>query len=147
MIPNFLDGELLLTEKITYYLYSPKRGDVIVFAAPGNRKVDYIKRIIALPHETIKIDNGAIWVNGELVKEPYETQSTDGNLNLSLGDNQYFVLGDNRGASSDSRSFGAIDRKSIKGRTFLVYWPIFGTKESKGVRIISRIDYGIPNTF
>jgi signal peptidase I len=147
MLPNFHDGELLLTEKISYHLYQPKRGDVIVFAAPGTRKVDYIKRIIALPHETIKIEKGIIYINDELVKEPYEIQSTEGNVTLVLGDNQYFVLGDNRAASSDSRSFGAIDKKSIKGRTFLVYWPILRSSKTTGVRLISGVNYGIPDTF
>jgi len=146
MLPNFHDGELLLTEKVSYHLYKPKRGDVVVFAAPGTRKVDYIKRIIALPHETIKIDNGTIYINNQLLKEPYETQSTEGSINMIIGDNQYFVLGDNRGASSDSRSFGSIDQKSIKGRTFFVYWPIFKSNVSGGIRLISGVDYGIPDT-
>ena len=147
MLPNFQDGELLLTEKISYHLYPPKRGDVIVFAAPGTRKVDYIKRVIALPNETVKIDRGTIYVNGEKVQEPYETQSTDGNVNLTLGDNQFFVLGDNRNFSSDSRSFGPIDKKSIKGRTFLVYWPILKSSKTNGFRLISGVDYSISDTF
>lgn len=146
MMPNFVDGELLLTEKVSYHLYKPKRGDVIVFKAPTPQKVDYIKRIIGLPHDNVKIENGTIFVNSIKIEEPYETQATDGSINVLLGDKQYFVLGDNRQASSDSRSFGAIDRKAIKGRAWLVYWPIFTNPKYKGTRFISGVNYGIPDT-
>lgn len=146
MYPNFMDGELLLTEKITYRLYKPKRGDVIVFKAPTPQKVDFIKRIIGLPHDNVKIENGTIFINGIKIEEPYETQSTGGSINVLLSDNQYYVLGDNRQASSDSRAFGAIERKSIKGKAWLVYWPIFTNQKYKGTRLISGVDYGIPDT-
>jgi len=146
MFPNFIDGELLLTEKVTYRLFKPKRGDVIVFKAPTLQKVDFIKRIIGLPHDNVKIENGTIFINGIKIEEPYETQSTEGSINILLSDNQYYVLGDNRQASSDSRAFGAIERKSIKGKSWLVYWPIFTNQKYKGTRFISGVDYGIPDT-
>lgn len=146
MVPNFMDGELLLTEKISYRLYRPERGNVIVFQAP-EKKVDFIKRVIGLPGETVTIADGYVYINGEKIKEPYITQSTDGNLKITVGESEYFVLGDNRGASSDSRSFGTIKKKSIKGKAWVVYWPIFETKTSSGARIISGIEYGIPDSF
>ena len=146
MVPNFADGELLLTEKVTYHLYKPQRGDVIVFKAPGTQNVDFIKRIIGLPNEQVKVEGGAIFINGQKLNEPYETQQTQGDANLKLEENQYFVLGDNRGSSSDSRVFGAINKDSIRGRAWLVYFPIFKTNKSRGARMISRVDYGIPDT-
>lgn len=146
MVPNFLDGELLLTEKVSYRLYKPARGDVIVFQAP-ERKVDFIKRVIGLPGETIKIENGEIYINQEKLGESYISQSTEGSLEVTVGANEYFVLGDNRGASSDSRSFGTIKKKTIKGKAWVVYWPIFETKTYQGARMISGVEYSVSNFF
>lgn len=145
MIPNFKDGELLLTEKVSYRFSDPKRGDVVVFAAPIARKVDFIKRIIGLPGETIKWQDGSIYVNGTELQESYEKLPTAGNDGYQLKEGEYFVLGDNRLSSSDSRSFGPIKKESIRGRTWLVYWPIFKGKKSNGARVISRVDYSISN--
>jgi len=147
MIPNFLDGELLLTEKVNYRFGKPKRGDVVVFRAPTPQKVDFIKRIIGMPGENIEIANGTIFINGVELDEPYETQKTEGDLSITIGKDQYFVLGDNRRSSSDSRVFGSIDKKSIKGRSWLVYWPVIGNDKSRGSRIVSRVEYSIPDSF
>lgn len=147
MLPNFFDGELLLTEKVTYRIYKPERGDVVVFRAPTGRKVDFIKRIIGLPSETVRIDDGKIYINNEQLAESYETQETGGIVFATLGQKQYFVLGDNRGSSSDSRSFGPIEINAIRGRAWFVYWPIFKSDGSGGLRILSRVNYGIPDTF
>ena len=147
MMPNFHDGELVLTEKVSYRLYTPQRGDVIVFRAPSSRNVDFIKRIIGLPGESIRLEDGSIFINGEKLIESYETQSTIGTVEITLGQDQYYVLGDNRNASSDSRSFGPISRDSIRGRTWLVYWPIVKSSNSGGFRIISKINYNVANTF
>ena len=140
MVPNFADGELLLTEKVTYRFQDVRRGDVVVFEAPTSRKVDFIKRIIGLPGDSVEIRNGSVFINDRELIEPYEIQSTDGNLKIIVAENQYFVLGDNRMASSDSRSFGSIDKGTIKGRAWLVYWPI------RKWRIISRVNYSITNS-
>ena len=147
MYPNFFDGELLLTEKVTYRIYEPKRGDVVVFRAPTGRKVDFIKRIIGLPGETVRVGDGEIFVNGKKLTESYETQATGGNVSTTLGQDQYLVLGDNRGSSSDSRSFGPIEKSSIRGRALLVYWPFYKSKSAGGLRIVSRVNYGVPDTF
>lgn len=147
MLPNFYDGELLLTEKVSYRFDKPQRGDVIVFAAPYPRKVDFIKRVIGLPGDTVEIVEGSIFINGKKLRETYETQSTQGNINIKLGEDQYYVLGDNRNSSSDSRSFGAINKKAIKGRAWLVYWPIVKSQKSAGFRVISRVNYRVPDTF
>lgn len=147
MLPNFIDGELLLTEKVSYHFSDAHRGDVVVFRAPIGNKVDFIKRIVGLPDEEIKITGGQISINGKQLKENYIPQVTDGNFSLILGENQYFVLGDNRRSSSDSRSFGPISKKSFRGRVWLVYWPILRAQEKNGLRLIPRIDYSIPDSF
>ena len=146
MLPNFSDGELLLTEKVSYYFSKPARGDVIVFEAPNAHKVDFIKRIVGLPGETISIKNDSVEINGHPLSENYTNSQTQGNLTITLDQNQYFVLGDNRNASSDSRSFGPINKSSFRGRAWLVYWPIIKTGGSMGVRFVLRINYSIPDT-
>lgn len=146
MVPNFADGELMLTQKIGYYFSKPQRGDVVVFVAPVSGKLDFIKRIIGLPGEKIRIDDGVVYVDGEKLNEPYETQKTQGNMEISLGENQFFVLGDNRASSSDSRSFGPIDKDSIKGKSWIVYFPFIKTNNSKGPRFISSVNYSISDS-
>lgn len=146
MLPNFHDGELLLTEKITYRIYKPERGDVIVFKAP-QRNVDFIKRIVGIPGDTVRIEDGTVFINDRELVEPYETQKTQGTATVMLEKDDYFVLGDNRGSSSDSRSFGPVKRNSIRGRVWLVYWPIVKAEGSNGFRSFSGVDYSIPDTF
>ncbi|HSX19400.1 MAG TPA: signal peptidase I [Candidatus Saccharimonadales bacterium] len=146
MFPNFKDGELLLTEKVTYRIYKPQRGDVIVFQAP-HASVDYIKRVIGLPGETVKVQDGTVFIGDQELKEPYETQKTQGSETLTLGVDEYFVLGDNRGASSDSRAFGPIKRSSFKGKVWLVYWPIVKSSIAGGFRRISGVHYSVADSF
>lgn len=147
MLPNFANGELLLTEKVTYRIYTPARGDVIVFRAPVPQKVDFIKRIIGLPQDTVRVEDGIVFINDQRLAEPYETQTTQGKVEITLSENQYYVLGDNRSSSADSRNFGPIEKEAIKGRAWLVYFPIFKSEKSPGTRFISRVHYGIPDTF
>lgn len=131
MLPNFKNGELILTDKVSYKLREPKRGEVIVFKAPQGRQKDFIKRIIATPGEKIKIEDGKVFVNGEVLIENYLTQDaqtfagptiTEGS-EITVPQNRLIVFGDNRSHSSDSREFGAIDKKDIVGRAFVIYWP------------------------
>lgn len=131
MMPNFPDSEYLLTEKVTYYVRNPERGDVVVFTPPINNLDEYIKRVIALPGETIKIQGGRIYINNKILNEPYMESSvlTLGGTFLEDGkdykvpEGKYFVMGDNRPNSSDSRYWGPIDKKSISGRAWIIYWP------------------------
>ena len=131
MEPNFPNGEYLLTDKVTYRFGEPKRGDVIVFKAPGTDGDEYIKRIIGLPGEGVSVRNGAVYINGEVLKEDYipEISPTYGgnflseNASFTVPVGSYFVLGDNRPHSSDSRAFGPITKEVITGRAWLVYWP------------------------
>lgn len=147
MHPNFADGELLLTEKVDYYLHRPNRGDVVVFEAPNNRKVDFIKRIIGLPGETIKISEGVVFVDGEKIDENYVNSGTTGEAIFKLGEDELLVLGDNRNSSADSRSFGPIKRSSIRGKAWLVYWPILKSSRYRGLRLIPQVHYRISNSF
>ncbi|MDO8599811.1 MAG: signal peptidase I [bacterium] len=131
MDPNFFDGEYLLSDKLSYRLGEPKRGDVIVFNAPIDRQKDFIKRIIALPGDTVMLKDGKVYINGELYPEPYlpeDTLTTPG-ASLTNGvsritqEDEYIVFGDNRSNSYDSRSWGPIKRRDIIGRAWFVYWP------------------------
>lgn len=129
MEPNFWHGEYLLTDKISYFFSTPQRGDVVVFSAPPSRREDYIKRVVGLPGETVSIHDGKVFINNQMVDEKYLPLTTDTTDNspitnpLTLRKDEYFVMGDNRNASHDSRSFGAIKRRDIVGRAWLVYWP------------------------
>lgn len=131
MEPNFPDGEYLLTDKLTYRFKEPKRGDVVVFEAPGTEGEEYIKRIIGLPEETISIKDEQIYVDGKKLQEDYLSGAltTRPGAFLKEGEeievpaNHYFLLGDNRTASSDSRSWGFINKDTISGRAWFIYWP------------------------
>ncbi len=129
MHPNFPDGEYLLTEKVTYYTKDPQRGDVVVFKPPISED-EFIKRVIGLPGETVLVKDGKVYLNGELLREDYIKVQTGGGSFLNEGDeyivpeNNYFVMGDNRPHSSDSRAWGPITKKVITGKAWLVYFPI-----------------------
>lgn len=132
MEPNFEDGEYLIVNEISYRFYEPQRGDVIIFRYPRDPSQYYIKRIIALPDEVIRIEDGKIMIfskenpSGFILEEPYlseENKFTPGNLEINLDENDYFVLGDNRQASSDSRRWGAVPRHYIIGQAWIRAWP------------------------
>jgi len=131
MYPNFHDGEYILTDKITYRLREPKEGDVIIFRAPKNEEYDYIKRIIATPGKCVQIINGKVYIDGKPLEEPYlpPDYSTSPGSFLRVGqtvcvpEKNYFVLGDNRSHSSDSREWGFVPQQNIIGKAFFRYWP------------------------
>lgn len=131
MEPDFHDGEYLLIEKLGYRFGNPSRGDVIVFEYPNNPSVNYVKRIIGLPGETIRIDDGKVFIGNRLLTEQYLTGNertvvgSDGGTpyEITLKGDSYFVMGDNRAHSSDSREWGPLDRRFIVGKTALVLFP------------------------
>ena len=136
MAPNFADSEYVLTDKISYQFGSPERGDVIVFHAPPEANCaegtgcDFIKRIVGLPGETVEVKNQHIYINSQMLPEPYlkddvATRAGDytQGKSVKLGSDEYFVCGDNRPYSSDSRSWGPIKRSDIIGKAFFRYWP------------------------
>lgn len=137
MVPNFQSGEYVLTDKISYRFRSPQRGDVVVFHAPSSAQCqegtgcDFIKRVLGLPGEQIEVRDNGIFVNGERLPEPYipeDFETYPGQYTrdkaVFLGTNEYFVVGDNRPYSSDSRAWGPITTNDIVGKAFFVYWPL-----------------------
>ncbi len=132
MDPNFQNGEYVLTNLIQMRLSSLKRGDIVVFNSPVDKEKDYIKRIIGLPGDTVKIDNGEVFVNGTQLSQSFLPSNVRTAAGDFLGEGQevivpessYFVMGDNRGASSDSRQWGFVKKDEVIGKSFLVYWPL-----------------------
>jgi signal peptidase I len=132
MMPNFRDGEFLLTEKVTYYARSPTRGDVVVFMPPVSNTDEFIKRVIGLPGEKVMLKDGRVYINDRMLPESYIKDGvvTSGGPFLADGTEftvppgEYFVMGDNRPNSSDSRYWGPITKKVMTGRAWISYWPI-----------------------
>lgn len=132
MEPTYNNSDYLLIDEATYYFRSPERGEVIVFRYPQNPRQFFIKRIIALPGETVELRDGKVRVikDGQkeeiILDEPYLARGveTAGNASLTLGESEYFVLGDNRPASSDSRFWGPLPKKFLIGRAFFRAWPV-----------------------
>ena len=131
MEPTLHDKELILVDKWSYLFHAPTRGDVIVFVAPPEPTQDYIKRIVAVPGDTITIRDTTVIVDGARLNETYVDPKRQGNLyayktisNILVPPDDYFVLGDNRIGSSDSRNWGFVPRANIIGRAALVYWPL-----------------------
>ena len=130
MEPNFENGDYLIIDEISYRFRDPQRGEVVVFKYPGNPSQRYIKRIIGLPGEKVEIKEGKVMIfnqEGSQVLDESEYLSTDiftpGEIKVILSGNEYFVLGDNRYASADSRRWGPLPRENIIGRVFLRAWP------------------------
>ena len=130
MEPNFENGDYLIIDEISYRFNQPQRGDVIVFKYPNNPKQYYIKRIIGLPGEIITISGEKIVIknkanpDGFALEEDYLSGvETNGNISATLGFDEYYVLGDNRGASSDSRMWGALKEEFVVGRALLRAYP------------------------
>ena len=125
MEPNLHDSQRLIIEKISYYLHSPQRDDIIVLRLPNRRSDPLIKRVIALPGETVEVSNGRVYINGKALNEPYLDQNTYPGMPARIVPaNEVFVLGDNRGASNDSRAFGFVPYSDIVGRAWFRYWPL-----------------------
>lgn len=133
MEPNFFDKEYLIIDEISYRFHEPKRGDIIVFKYPRNPQEYFIKRVIGLPGEKVQIKDGEVIIynnefpDGTTINEPYLAEGvktyslTDEIINIDL--DEYFVLGDNRNSSKDSRSFGPVKRPFLTGRVALRGWP------------------------
>jgi signal peptidase I len=146
MLPRLHDGERIFVNKLIYYgLPDIERGDIVVFWFPDDPSKSYIKRVIGLPGETVQMRAGRIFVNGRELKEPY----LDPSLNVQPDDrpptyvrpHYYFVMGDNRDNSSDSRSWGLVPEKYVYGKALFRYWPL-----SKASVIRHETDYpGVPD--
>lgn len=130
MIPTFLDGEYLIVDEISYILSNPKRDDVVVFKYPNDTKKFFIKRIIGLPNEIVDVDGNEITItnkehpNGFKLDQSYIKNASEDAKHFELNSNEYFVMGDNRPSSSDSRYWGAVPKNLLVGRAFLRLLPI-----------------------
>lgn len=131
MEPNLHNTELILVDKWTYLFHPPQRGDVIVFKAPPDPAEDYVKRVIGLPGDTVTVKGTTVIVDGVTLHENYVAPQDQGVppgartiTNMVVPPNEYFVLGDNRAVSADSRIWGFLPRQNIIGRAALVYWPM-----------------------
>lgn len=130
MEPNFENGDYLIIDELSYRIRSPQRGEVVVFKYPYDETQKYIKRIIGLPGETVEIQSGTVIVLNQSGESVLDESSylpsvfTLGDTRVALGENEYFVLGDNRSASSDSRRWGVLPRENIIGQVFFRAWPL-----------------------
>lgn len=133
MEPNFLDHEYLIVDELSYRFRAAERGEVIVFKYPNNQQEYFLKRIIGLPGERVKVSDGHVTVyngshpEGEVIDESYlpkDIVTAGDNQTVALGQDEYFVLGDNRPNSFDSRRFGTVKSNLIIGRVFLRGWPL-----------------------
>ena len=132
MEENFHDGDYILIDEISYRFHDPVRGEIVVFRYPNDQTQFFIKRVIGLPEETVEIKNNTVTIynkeypKGFILKEPYldASQETRGTLRYELDPNEYFVMGDNRLHSSDSRMWGSVNRSLITGRVFSRAWPL-----------------------
>jgi signal peptidase I len=119
-------GDLLIADKFSFKVLQeePQRGDVVIFQYPENRRQDYIKRTIGLPGDTVEVRNGIVYVNGQELKEDYIKERPDHSYGpIAVPQGNYFMMGDNRNHSSDSRVWGFVPRKNLEGRALFVFWP------------------------
>ncbi|MGH2502010.1 MAG: signal peptidase I, partial [Ktedonobacterales bacterium] len=126
MTPTLLNGEYILVNKADYFAHGPQRGDVIVFKFPKDTSRDFVKRVIGLPGDTVvTTGDGSVTVDGVALVEPYVNDHiNDSGQTWTLGPGQYFVMGDNRGDSYDSRDWGPVPLADILGKAEYVYWPL-----------------------
>ncbi len=152
MLPNLQNNEFLIVDKLSYFLHEPARGDIIVLIPPENTDTFYVKRIIGLPGEKIEFLNGQVIIHdkahpeGVKLDEPYlsaeNVQSylpTHENKIIEVPADNYFVMGDNRHASNDSRSWGLLHRRSIEGRAWFIFYPV------NSIRLVPHMDYSNTN--
>ncbi|MDO8668561.1 MAG: signal peptidase I [bacterium] len=133
MEPNFYDKEYLIIDEISYRFHEPARGDIVVFRYPRNPEEFFIKRVIGLPGEKIQVRDGSVYIYNGSHKDGFKLEEKYLPANLmtyglndeitTLSQSEYFVLGDNRNSSKDSRSFGAVDKKFVTGRVLFRGWP------------------------
>lgn len=124
MEPTLLPNDRIIVNMLLYRFSPPKRGDVIVFRYPPDPSRDFVKRIVALGGETVEVRQGYLLVNGRRIEEPYLPHETMKDYkSYTVPQNTYFVMGDNRSNSDDSRFWGTVPRQNIVGKVFLIYWP------------------------
>jgi len=124
MVPTLQNGEYVLVNRLAYRNSLPERGDIIVFESPQVSDLDLIKRVIGLPGDTVRISGGKVWVNDQVLDEPYIAAAPVYNNAWDVPEGNLFVLGDNRNDSSDSHAWGFLPIENVIGKAILIYWPI-----------------------
>lgn len=124
MEPTLRSGEFVIVNKLAYKTGSPQPGDVIVFRYPKDPSQEYIKRVIGLPGDRVRIENGSVFVNDRLIPEPYIAAAPMYQAEWLVPEDALFVLGDNRNQSSDSHNWGPVPTEYVIGKAILVYWPL-----------------------
>ena len=124
MKPTLNPGEFLLVNRVAYKLGEPSIGDIVVFHAPGASELDYIKRVIGLPGDEVRVADGTVFVNDHPLYEPYLADQPNYSGSWTVPEGEYFVLGDNRNNSSDSHLWGFVPKQDLVGRALLIYWPL-----------------------
>lgn len=144
MYPTYRTGEYVLTNLISLKFQEIQRGEVIIFHSPQKKERDFIKRVIGVPNDKVMIKNGIVYVNDKKLPEqnylPSDYKTLGGSFleegkKISIPSDMYFVMGDNRGASSDSREWGFVKKEEIIGKALIVYWPI------DRIRIVKNVEY------
>lgn len=123
MEPTLKSGEFVIVNKLAYRFGDPQMGDVIVFHYPRDPEQEYIKRVIGLPGDVVRVKNGMVFVNEQSIDEPYIAAAPAYESEWIVPDNSLFVLGDNRNNSSDSHNWGPVPLKNIIGKAVFIYWP------------------------
>jgi signal peptidase I len=123
MEPSLRSGEFVIVNRLAYRFGEPEQGDVVVFHFPGDPDQEYIKRIIGLPFDTVRVSDGSVYVNDQPLDEPYIAAQPRYQGNWIVPEDHLFVLGDNRNNSSDSHNWGSVPMENVIGEAFFVYWP------------------------
>ncbi|MGV8026654.1 MAG: signal peptidase I [Anaerolineaceae bacterium] len=134
MEPTVVQSEVIFVNKLAYRLGEVDRGDIVTFHYPNDPRVDYIKRAIGLPGDEVKILDESVFINGIKIDEPYLNNSTIDEGTWFVPEGMYFVMGDNRQDSLDSRTWGFVPEKNLIGKALAVYWPI------THIRILTHVD-------
>lgn len=129
MIPAIMENDRFIAEKVTLRFREPRRGEILVFKPPAGAQftTDYLKRVIGLPGETVEVRGGTVYINGSPLDEPYipvMSRATSDFSAVQVPADSYFMMGDNRNASEDSRFWGFLPRRNIRGRAVLRIWPL-----------------------
>ncbi len=141
MKPTLQPGDFLLVNRVAYKLGEPSIGDIIVFHAPGVSDLDYIKRIIGLPGDEVRVSEGVVYVNDQPLYESYIAASPNYLGEWIVPPDKYFVLGDNRNNSSDSHLWGFVPQDDIVGRALLIYWPLSEATLLNSPDVVQAVQY------
>jgi signal peptidase I len=139
MVPTLTDGQFVMVNRLAYKLGDPSHGDVVVFHYPRDPEQEYIKRIIGLPGDTVEMNSGHVFVNGQRIAEPYIAADARNTGVWEIPGGHVFVLGDNRNNSQDSRNFGPVSVDELIGKAIFIYWP------PTDWGLITHPEYNIPD--